>query len=66
MRYELINNFHNTKTTTKYSAEERQEIDYRVYTGTAAAAEKQARRRARNALCPSIDCQCCNDWGERK
>lgn len=63
--YILINTYHNTVATTKYSPEERKEISYRVYSGVATNAEKQARNRARRSLCGIRECMCSNGWGER-
>jgi hypothetical protein len=63
--YTMKNSFHNTSATTKYSPEARYEIDYRIASGTATEAEKQARRRAHNKLCGSPTCTCGNSWGER-
>ncbi len=64
--YKMVNTFHNTSAATKYSPEERYEIDMRIAQGTAPEAEKQARRRAHNKLCGSQNCTCGNSWGERR
>lgn len=61
----MTNDFHNTQAWTKYSPEQRYEIDERIAQGTATDAEKQARRRAHNILCGSPTCTCGNSWGER-
>src|SRR6185437_13937393 len=64
--YEIKNSFHNTKTRTKYSPEERESIAARVWEGSATDAEKSAMRRAAKKLCPVKGCLCAGPWGERK
>ncbi len=66
--YKISNSFHNTAAGTKYSPEQRHEIEERIATGTATDAERQAMRRAKKKLCgfPQIAmCSCSDGWGER-
>ena len=63
----LTNDFHGTKHRTKYTAEQRDEIDARIYQSRYPSREPgyQARRRAKNALCGIAGCVCGNSWGIR-
>jgi len=62
----MTNTFHSTEHRTKYTAEQREQIDLDIMAGKldSRSPEYRARRRAKLALC-SDACTCSNAWGAR-
>jgi len=61
----ITNNFHGTEMRIKKTDEELDSIEYRIYSGTADAADKAYRRRLKNTLCGVSDCHCSDGFGRR-
>ena len=61
----LKNSFHNTVARTRLSDSELEDLSYRLYAGTADAADKATQRRLHRQLCESPDCTCGDDFGRR-
>lgn len=66
-KYAIRNSFHNTEITTKYSPEDRDDIDEQIGMGklNSESPQYRARQYLKRKLCGVTGCSCSDAWGER-